>query len=369
MIHPNSAGNFESRTSTTQELLNIYSSRHFPQWLEETGSAIGFTTYRAGKLFLIGTKPNGKLSIFERTFPRCMGLAASADSRTLLLATEYQLFRLDNIMPPGRPLPYGTDASFAPHQAWITGDLDIHDVGFDGDGRPIFVNTLFNCLATVSEGYSFKPVWMPPFISRLAAEDRCHLNGFALADGRPLYVTAVSRSDAADGWRDHREHGGILIDCASNEIIADGLSMPHSPRLHDGRLWLLNSGTGEFGYVEIPTGKFVAVAFLPGFSRGLAFLAGHAIIGLSLPRENRTFSGLALDEGLKERHVEPRCGLAVINLKTGDMNGWVRIEGMVRELYDVAILPGIRRPSAIGLKTNEVKHVLSIDDDIGAGAP
>lgn len=369
MANPNPSGGFESRTNNEWEPLDISSSRHFSEWLAETGSAIAFTTYRAGKLFLIGTKPNGKLSIFERTFPRCMGLAVSANARTLLMATEYQLFRLDNIMAPGQALPDGTDASFAPHQAWITGDLDIHDVGFDGDDRPIFVNTLFNCLATASDGYSFKPVWTPPFISRLAAEDRCHLNGFSLEGGQPRYVTAVSRSDAADGWRDHREHGGILIDVASNEIVADGLSMPHSPRLHDGRLWLLNSGTGEFGYVEIPTGKFVAVAFLPGFSRGLAFLAGHAIIGLSLPRESKTFSGLALEKGLKERNVEPRCGLAVIDLTTGDMSGWVRIDGVVRELYDVAVLHGVRQPSAIGFKTNEVKHVLSIDHDIGRDGP
>lgn len=366
MADPHPTNKLKPRTAISREILAISSSRHFPEWLAGTRSAIGFTTYQAGKLFLIGTMPDGKLSIFERTFPRCMGLAVSADSRTLLMATEYQLFRLDNVMAPGEALPDGTDASFAPHQAWITGDLDIHDVGFDGDGKPIFVNTLFNCLATVSDGYSFRPLWTPPFISRLAAEDRCHLNGFALEEGKPRYVTAVSRSDAADGWRDHREKGGILLDVDSNEIVADGLSMPHSPRLHEGKLWLLNSGTGEFGYVEIRTGKFVAVAFVPGFSRGLAFIAGHAIIGLSLPRENKTFSGLALDKGLRDRSVEPRCGLAVIDLKTGDMSGWVRIEGVVRELYDVAVLPGVRRPSAIGLKTNEVKHVLSIDHDIGA---
>jgi uncharacterized protein (TIGR03032 family) len=223
---------------------------------------------------------------------------------------------------------------------------------------------LFNCLATISEGYSFKSLWQPPFTSRLAAEDRCHLNGMALADGAPAYVTAVSRSDVADGWRDRRSDGGILIRVADSAIVAEGLSMPHSPRLHAGRLWLLNSGIGEFGYIEPDSGRFEAVAFLPGFARGLAFVGGHAVIGLSLPRESRTFSGLPIEAALAARDTEPRCGLAVIDLASGDMVHWVRIEGVVRELYDVAALPGARRPAAIGFKTNEIKHLISIDNSV-----
>ena len=344
------------------ELFALTSSRNFPEWLSGLGASIGFTTYKAGKLFLLGIKPDGKLSVFERSFPRCMGMGVSTDSRSILLSTEYQIYRLDNIMPQSQARPDGSDARFAPHQAWITGDLDIHDIGFDADGQPIFVNTLFSCLATVSEGYSFRPIWKPSFVSQIAPEDRCHLNGMALRDGKPAYATAVSRSDVADGWRDRRGNGGVLIDVEINEIVAEGLSMPHSPRLHQARLWLLNSGAGEFGYVDIQTGEFIAVAFVPGFARGLSFTGRHAIIGLSLPRESRTFSGLALDDALTGRDADPRCGLAVIDLESGAMTAWVRIEGSaVRELYDVAILPGLKCPTAIGLKTDEVKRVISID--------
>ena len=348
--------------SAAEEAFALTSSRHFPSWLASSGGSIAFTTYQAGKLFLLGIRPDGRLSVFERTFPRCMGLAVSGDGRSLALATQTQIQRFDNVLPEGQGSHDGYDAVYAPHAAWVTGDLDVHDVGFGGDGRPIFVNTLFACLATVSDGYSFRPAWLPPFISKLAAEDRCHLNGLAMADGRPLYVTAVSRSDVADGWRDKRRDGGVVIDVESNEIVAEGLSMPHSPRLHAGRLWLLNSGTGEFGYVDVASGRFEAVALCPGYARGLAFAGNHAIIGLSLARDNRTFSGLALEDALAARHVEARCGLAIVDLATGDMGHWVRIEGMVRELYDVASLPGVRRPSAIGFKTDEVRHVLSIDN-------
>lgn len=345
-----------------EEKFALSSSRHFPEWLAGTGSSIAFTTYQAGTLFLLGTKAEGGLSVFERSFQRCMGLGVSSDGQSLVLATQYQVQRFDNVLPAGTATEQGFDALYAPHAGWVTGDLDIHDIGFGSDGRPVFANTLFSCIASVSDGHSFRPVWQPGFISRLAAEDRCHLNGLAMDAGQPRYVTAVSASDAADGWRDHRHDGGVVIDVASGEIMASGLSMPHSPRLHGGKLWLLNSGRGAFGYVDVAPGRFEPVAFCPGYARGLAFVGNHAVIGLSLSRDNRTFSGLDLEEQLSQRHAEPRCGLAVIDLATGDMVHWVRIEGVVRELYDVAILPGIRRPSAIGFKTDEVKHVIAIEE-------
>jgi len=345
-----------------EEKFALSASRHFPQWLAATGGSLAFTTYQAGKIFFLGTRPDGRLSIFERTFARSMGLAASGDGRSLALATHYQIHRFDNVLPPGQANAEGFDAVYAPHAAWVTGDLDVHDVGFGADGRPVFVNTLFGCIAAVSDGDSFRPLWRPRFVSRLAAEDRCHLNGMAMEDGRPRYASAVSRSDAADGWRDRRADGGVVIDVASGEIVAEGLSMPHSPRLHGGKLWLLNSGAGEFGYVDLKTGRFEPVAFCPGYARGLAFAGNHAIVGLSQARENRTFSGLALDMALASRDTAPRCGLAVIDLASGDMTDWVRIEGAVRELYDVAALPGVRRPSAIGFRTDEIKYVISIEE-------
>jgi uncharacterized protein (TIGR03032 family) len=343
------------------ETFALTSSRNFPQWLATTRRSVAFTTYQAGKLFVLGVRPDGRLSVFERTFARSMGLGVSFDGRSLALATQYQIHRFDNVLPTGEVSPDGFDAVYGPHAGWVTGDVDAHDVGFATDGRPLFVNTKFSCLATVSDGHSFRPIWTPPFISRLAPEDRCHLNGLALEDGRPRYVTAVSRSDAADGWRDRRVDGGIIIDVEKNEIVVEGLSMPHSPRIHEGRLWLLNSGAGELGFVDPQTGGFEAIAFCPGYARGLAFVGRHAILGLSMPRENRTFSGLPLDGALRARNTDPRCGLAIIDLETGDMTAWVRIEGVVRELYDVVVLPNVRRPSLIGFKTEEVRYVLSID--------
>jgi uncharacterized protein (TIGR03032 family) len=237
--------------------------------------------------------------------------------------------------------------------------LDVHDVAYSGE-QIVFVNTLFSCLATVSNTHSFVPLWQPPFISKLAAEDRCHLNGLAMVNGQPRYVSATSMSDVADGWRDHRANGGCIDDTTSNQVIVSGLSMPHSPRWYRDKLWLLNSGTGEFGYVDLERGAFEPVTFCPGYLRGLTFAGEFAIVGLSLPRHNKTFSGLALDENLRVKNAVPRCGLLVINLTTGDIVHSLRIEGVVTELYDVVALPGVRRPMAIGLKSDEIRRLITL---------
>jgi uncharacterized protein (TIGR03032 family) len=351
----------ETAPAKPVEAFALTSSRHFPAWLQRMGASLAFTTYQAGKVFLLGLKEDGRLAVFERSFARCMGLGVAAGGRGLMLATQHQIIRFDNVLDPGaRQGPH--DALYAPHATWITGDLDAHDVAAGPDGRPIFVNTLFSCIAEVSDGASFRPLWRPPFISRLAAEDRCHLNGMAVQDGRPRYATAVSRSDVSDGWRDRRADGGMVIEVQSGEIVAQGLSMPHSPRLHGGRLWVLNSGAGELGWIDPATGRFEPVAFCPGYARGLAFIGDYALVGLSLARENRTFSGLPLDEALTSRGAEARCGLLVIDLKSGDTVEWVRIEGVVREMFDVAVMPGVVNPAMIGFKTDEVLRVISIDE-------
>lgn len=346
--------------ASAEPTMEITTSRQMLAWLAEQNLSIALTTYQIGKLFFIGLKDNGEMSVFERTFNRCMGLCTTPNG--LWMSSLYQVWRFENLFTSGERQD-GYDRLYLPQVGYTTGDLDIHDMAVDENGRLVFVNTLFGCLATLSDTHSFKPIWRPPFISKLAAEDRCHLNGLAMKDGKPAYVTAVSQSDVADGWRDHRTDGGIVIDVSSNELIASGLSMPHSPRWHNGRLWLLNSGTGDFGHIDMQTGKFEPVAFCPGYMRGLAFHGDYALVGLSRPRHNKTFSGLPLDEKLKAKHAEPRCGVQVIDLRTGDAVHWIRFEGLVEELYDVVTLPGVRRPMALGFKTDEIRRVLSIEDE------
>ena len=344
----------------------LTSSRQFPEWMAEQRLSLAFTTYQAGKLFLLGLNANGRLSVFERTFNRCMGLAG--DGQTLWMSTLYQLWRLENALAPGQTAE-GYDRFYIPRTAYTTGDLDIHDIGLGTDGKPVFIATLFGCVATLSETHSIRPLWKPPFISRLAAEDRCHLNGLAMADGVPRYVSAVSRTDVADGWREKRRDGGVVMDMRSNEVVLAGLSMPHSPRLANGALYLADSGTGRFGRVDVGKGSFEEIAFCPGYIRGLTLHKHFAVVGMSRPRHNKTFSGLALDDELKKREVEPRCGLMVIDLRSGDIVHWLRLEGVVEELYDVVVLPGVARPMALGLVSDEIRRTVSLENDLPAAAP
>ncbi len=330
----------------------VFTSVGFPQWLASEEISIALSTYQLGKLFLVGVQQSGKLGVFERTFNRCMGLCATGDE--LWLAAAYQIWRLSKRTLSLQDRNAGFDRLYVPSQEWITGDVDAHDLGLDEAGMPIFVNTRFSCLATVSTTASFDPIWRPPFITRLAAEDRCHLNGMAIGPNGPEFVTACAETDAASQWREYRERGGCVIDVASGETVVGGLSMPHSPRLHRERLWLLDSGNGYLGVVDPQRGTFQRVAFCPGYARGLTFHGDYALIGLSKPRQ-RTFAGLPLDDALRQHNAEPLCGLQVVDLRSGETVQWLRIEGRAEELYDVAVIPGVRRAKAIGLKNDDVR--------------
>jgi uncharacterized protein (TIGR03032 family) len=343
----------------------ITCSRGFSAWLRAHDVSIGFTSYQSGRLYLVGRNGAGGVSFHERFFQRAMGLFGSP--QRLLLATMFQVWRFENVLNAGevyrvqeRGKPQDYDRHYVPRFATTTGDIDVHEINIMADGRIVFVNTAYSCLALLSQVHSFKPYWKPPFISRLAAEDRCHLNGLAMRDGAPAFVTAVSRSDVVNGWRERRAEGGTIIDVASNEIVTEKLSMPHSPRWHEGALWVLNSGTGHIGRIDGRSGAFEPVAFCPGFLRGLQFHAGHALVGLSLPRDG-SFSGLQLDAELKKRDAEPWCGLQVINLGTGDIVQWIRLEGEVTELFDVCVLPGVKRPMSTGILSDDIHRLVTID--------
>lgn len=348
-----------ARGASEEPWVEVTGSPGLVRWLAENRVGLAFTTYQSGKLFLLGHRGEDRLAVFERTFNRAMGLWS--DGQTIWLGTQFQLWRFENLLKPGEWYREH-DRLYVPKVGHTTGDLDVHDIQVDASGRIVFVATGFGCLGTLSERASFTPLWHPPFLSRIAAEDRCHLNGLALVDGRPRYATAVSQSDVADGWRDRRADGGVVIEVPGGEIIASGLSMPHSPRWHRDHLWLHNSGTGEFGHIDLPTGRFTPVAFCPGYLRGLAFVEDYAVVGLSRPRHDKTFGGLALEDELRERSADARCGLLVIDLRTGDVAHWLRVEGMVRELYDVAVLPGATRPMALGFKTDEIQRIIAVGE-------
>lgn len=339
--------------------IEILGSANLPRWLAEQSIALAFTTYQAGQLFLVGHGPGGRLSAHGRTFPKCMGLWAAPDASTIWVGGEYQLWRLVDVLEGGGSYD-DSDRLYVPRVGYTTGDIDVHDIVATDGGSVVFVATALNCLATVDPIHSIRPIWKPPFISKITNQDRCHLNGLALVDGAPGYATATGQGDVIDSWRDVRVGGGCVIDVRTDEIIARGLSMPHSPRWYQDKLWLLNSGEGQFGYVDLDTGEFNPVAFCPGYARGLAFTGHHAIIGLSRPRNEPTFTGLPLEQALLAHRTEPRCGLLIVDLRTGEACEWLRAEGTFAELYDVAVLPNTRHPTGLSHRMDEIKRTLTL---------
>ena len=339
--------------------IEITTSKHFLEWLHTEKISLTFSTYQTNRLFMLGVKPDGDLSTYERLFDRPMGLCAQQDR--LYVGGRYQIWRFDNALPPGETYKGQFDALYVPRQSHTTGDVDIHDLHLGKNGRLLFANTLYSCVATTSDRYSFRPLWTPPFISKIAPEDRCHLNGLAIKDGQPAYVTAVSASDTFSGWRKRRKSGGRLIDVQNNHTLLNNLSMPHSPRWHNGRLYLLNAGTGDLMQVNLETQKAEPLAFCPGFARGLTFHNQYAIVGLSKPRHANAFRGLELDRRLAKKDSDALCGLAIIDTHTGNTVHWVEIEGAVSELFDVAVLPNVTCPALLGFKGDEISRFVTID--------
>lgn len=356
-------GQGQPQAAQAEEKTSITTSRGFVEFLASNRLSLALTSYQTGQLMLIGPLPNGRLSVFQRNFVRAMGLVAT--QQHIHIASIAHIWRLENVLAAGQLATQDTqhyERLYVPRAAYTTGDIDAHELAIESDGRLIFINTKYSCLATTDEVHSFKPIWKPPFISKLAPEDRCHLNGLAMKDGAPKYVTAVSRCDVVDGWRERRHEGGVVIDVENDRIVTEDLSMPHSPRLNNGTLWVLDSGRGYLCRVDQDTGKAEQVAFCPGFARGLSFWRNYALIGTSLPRDG-AFKGLELEDNVKARDGEPRCGAYIVDTRQGDILHWIRFDGGVRELFDASFIPGVGAPMCVGLGNPEMRTLITFDAD------
>lgn len=318
-------------------LRSVY-TQTFPEFLNQLGSSLLVSTYQTGKL-ICARHDGGQLNTHFRDFPRPMGLAVAPGRFAVGTRAEVLDYRNFPAVAP-KVEPQGKhDACFLPRNKHFTGDIRIHEIEF-AQGELWMVATNFSCLATLDAEHSFVPRWKPPFISQLVSEDRCHLNGLCVIDDEPRYVTALGETDVAGGWRENKASGGVLIDIESGETVLRGLSMPHSPRWHDGRIWVLESGKGTISVADLEAGTVETVAELPGFTRGLLFAGGLAFIGLSQVRETATFGGLPLMDRLDER----LCGVWAVNPQSGQIAGFLRFEELVQEVFDVKLLPGLRFP-------------------------
>lgn len=337
-------------------------SRGLAAWLIGSRTSFAVTSYQSGRLFLVGTMPDGTVSVNQQAFSRAMGICW--DRGGLWLASKVQLWRLQNILPYGMVAQGRFDLSLMPRQTFITGDIDVHEVAVDREGNPVFVNTSFSCLAALDPVQSFRPIWKPTFISELAREDRCHMNGLGMLDGKPKYVTAVSQTDVADGWHGRPLPKGVIIDVETDQVVTDKLSMPHSPRLApDGKLYAVDSGRGFLVEVDKDTGNLRNVAFCPGFLRGLAIINGFALVTVSKPRYG-TFEDMPIADEMAKRNATPICGVLVIDLSTGETVEWLRLDGDVHELFTVELMPEVRCPMVIGPTTEEFPVTITFNPEI-----
>jgi uncharacterized protein (TIGR03032 family) len=328
-----------SKPSPQQDLGLVRAAHtpNFPALLRQLGVSLLVTTYQAGKLVILRDQGE-QINCHFRGFQSPMGLAVTDNGARLAIGTTQQVWEYRDVPDVARRLePAGThDACYLPRSSHVTGNVLIHEMAFGAANQLWFVNTRFSCLATLDSESSFVPRWRPAFVTELEPTDRCHLNGLAMVDGRPKYVTALGETNTGVGWRPNKARGGLLMDVHSGAILSRGLSMPHSPRWHGGRLWLCESGSGTLGFVEPGNGRYEAVANTPGFTRGLAFAGDLAFVGLSQVRESAIFSGIPITERLAPS--ERMCGVCVIDTRRGQTVALLRFECGVQEIFAVEVL-------------------------------
>jgi uncharacterized protein (TIGR03032 family) len=329
-----------------------------PELLCRLNCTLVLSTFQAGKVIFLSAQDGDHLHQLPRNFPKPMGIALRGDKMALACLDEVHVLVNSPELALNYPKKPGTyDAMFMPRLTYYTGQLDVHDLEWGGKGELFAVNTSFSCIIRIDEYYSFTPVWQPPFISRLASEDRCHLNGMALEQGRPKYVTAFGATDEPQGWRPAVTTGGILLDADSGEIVAHSLPMPHSPRLFGGELFLLLSATGDLVKVDVQSGKYEVIRRIEGFVRGLCRMGDYVFVGLSKLRKSAsTFGKLPFAE--QARHA----GIAIIHLPTGSLAGELRYHASLDEIYDVQVIPGYRRPGILNTEKPEHKLGLTTPD-------
>jgi uncharacterized protein (TIGR03032 family) len=325
--------------------------------LRQLRLSVLLTNYQAGGVVAIRADEQG-IDPFIRYFDKPMGLAVAG--RRLAVGVRNQVWTYYNypqvaphIEPKGRH-----DVCFLPRTSHVTGDIHGHEMAWVGEELWI-VNTLYSCLCTLHPRYNFVPRWQPPFITEIVAADRCHLNGLALRDGQIKYITALAETDSFGGWRSNKATSGVVLEYPSGRVVARGLSMPHSPRWHNGQLWVLESGRGALLVVDPQSGDRQTVATVPGFTRGLSFRGPLAFIGLSKMRETALSGGLPIEQ----QREDLQCGVWIVDTRNGQTVGFFRFDAGVEELFAVEVLPGSRFPEIVAFQKDSVNNLFILPDE------
>ncbi len=323
----------ENKQPEQQQKIDFTYSQNIVNFLKQLNITIVLTTYQTNKIMIIGQE-NDQFDIRYKDFPRPMGMCSTKDGK-IYAGLGHGIYQFSNFSGTAQNLEEGNryDACYMPQNIHFTADIDIHEMEYCKD-ELYFINTKFSCLCIKEPNSSFKPVWKPPFISLLQPVDKCHLNGFCTRDGEPRYVTILGKTDEPLGWRKNKANGGMLMDIKTNKILVKGLSMPHSPRWHQEKLYLLESGKGAISYFDFKSKKVIEIVRVPGFTRGLDIVGDFAFIGVSKVRESATFSGLEITK-LPKRV----SGVWIVNIKTAKIISFVEFTSGLDEVFAISVLP------------------------------
>jgi len=342
--------------------LSFEFDRYFLSWLNDIKHAFFLSSYKTAQVYSFGYLHNPeeqqKLSLWITSFNRPMGM--HCDEKDMWISSSGNLWKYQN---QGKSVDgnFGEfDATYSPRFSYFGSDIDSHDICVDVDGNPYYCSATFSCICVPSTTHGFKVWWKPPWITKIASEDRCHLNGICSRDGKPRYVTSACQGNVTNAWRENRIGKGIVYDIFEDRVVCSGLTMPHSPRWHNGKLWVLEAGTGWIGEVDFETGKLIKRAWIPGFLRGICFVRDEFIVvGSSDDRYEKSFSELPLGDEMKKNGVSAKCGIFVFDLKTMNQVHHLTFGGGITEIYDVCSAPNIKRP-----KIKEIMETSSLQDHI-----
>lgn len=345
----------QDRAAVSGDIIQCAISPAFAEWMSRAGGSLVITTYQAGKVAMVGF--DGKqVTMLMRQFEKPMGLAINGPKIALATRNDVIIFANAPLLAPDYlETQHGRyDTLYLPRVSYHTGDINIHDLAYGSDGLWV-VNTRFCCLSKLTDDHNFVPIWKPPFLSEIVPEDRCHLNGLAMVDDRPKFVTCLGETDEVGGWRPGKATGGCVIDVPSNQVVARGFAMPHSPRWYRGKLYLLHSGAGELIVVDPATGKHEVVCALPAYLRGLGFAGDYAIVGMCQIREKHIFGGLPV----QQRYPKLKCGVVVIDLRTGKEIGSLDFTAGCQELFEVQYLPRVLKPMILNLEREQARQAFT----------
>lgn len=339
----------------------------FPALLAAMNATLVVSSHSLHGLLTLGSLDGERVHVQSARFPRLLGMTFNADQTRLTLAAFGQLLHYQRIENPQQhavlqPLMTTHDVVYAPLSSQVTGFLNTHDMAYSNTDLYI-VNTQFSCIATMVDGCSFKPVWQPPFITTLAPEERCHLNGMAMLDGRPAYVSYLAESDVSWGWHSESSMTGAIMCVADNQVIVDRLSMPHSPRWHQGWLYFCESGAGKIWRWRMHQGsaQLQLLACLNGFTRGLKLQGDLAFVGLSEVRPAQDGSERFVDMPLKQQGIDTQVGVVVLDLRNGAEIARLNFTGDLAQIYDIDLLMNCRNPAILEWSADEISNLFVFD--------